>query len=78
MRYDPKDLGNRLQGLLYEQEISRKNLCMSLDLSKSILSRIINGDRNLTLKNLDKICKLLETTPNYLIYGMCGKKTKLY
>jgi len=73
MRYNPKDLGNRLQGLLYEQEISRKNLCVSLDLSKSLLSRIIHGDRNLTLKNLDKTCKFLGTTLNYLIYGIGPK-----
>lgn len=41
MKYNTKDLGNRLQGLLYEQEISRKNLCISLDLSKSLLSELL-------------------------------------
>ncbi len=49
---------------------------MSLNLSKSLISRIINGGRNLTLKNLDKACKLLGTTPNYLIYGINPKYYK--
>ncbi len=67
--YLPKDLGARLKALLIERDISQRELSTMLNLDEGYISNVISGKRSLILSNLDRVCKLLDTTPNYLMYG---------
>ncbi|NQU31659.1 MAG: helix-turn-helix domain-containing protein, partial [Bacteroidetes bacterium] len=55
---------------------SRKTLSESTGISLPQICRIIKTGKEVTLKNLDKICRTLNTAPNYLMYGI--EPTSLY
>ena len=68
-QFKSEDLGSRLKELLKEADMTQKELADCLGFDESYTSRVINEKSNLTLPTLDEVCKLLRTTPQYLMYG---------
>lgn len=67
--YSQKDLGRRLKELLNERKKVQQELADYLEVTQAYISQIIAGKTAMNLTTLDGICKFLDTTPNYLIYG---------
>jgi len=74
--YSREEFGQRLEELITSRGGSRKTLSESTGISLPQICRIIKTGKEVTLKNLDKICRTLNTAPNYLMYGI--EPTSLY
>lgn len=68
--YTPKDLGSRLKELIKENNLTQIQFSEKIEFSRPYISCMIGGKRSLSIETLDKICKALNTTPDYLIYGI--------
>lgn len=53
----------KIESLMELQKISRKELAERLGVSKSSISRILNGNRNMTLETLTKVAYALGCKP---------------
>jgi transcriptional regulator with XRE-family HTH domain len=70
MEYNQKDLGQRLKEALEEKKSSQREFAECLNLSESYILRIINGKAAIIIDSLDKACKILNKSPDYLMYGI--------
>ena len=71
-----KLLGNRLNKLREEQNISLRALAILSGLDNSKLSKIENGEVDITLTTLFQICKGLDISPSLFMKGYPDKSSK--
>lgn len=57
------EVSELIQGELDSKKVTRKELAEKLGKSKSFVSQILSGSRNLTLRTLSDICYALEVYP---------------
>ncbi len=53
-------LGNRIRELRESKGISQKDFSYSADLDRSYIASVENGQRNISIVNIEKISKALE------------------
>lgn len=53
-----------------EEDVTQRELAVRIGVSESLMSRIMKGERSLSvkMKSLEKICNLLNLTPNDLLW----------
>ena len=59
------DLGGKLKLLRTKRGITQDDLAQFLDLSKGQVSNLENGKRNLSLRQLEKICEFFKVHMSY-------------
>ena len=59
------DLGRKLKLLRTKRGITQDDLAQFLDLSKGQVSNLENGRRNLSLRQLEKICEFFKVDMSY-------------
>ena len=59
------DLGGKLKLLRTKRGITQDDLAQFLDLSKGQVSNLENGKRNLSLRQLEKICEFFKVDMSY-------------
>lgn len=64
---DYRDMGLRIRTLRKKQHITQETLAERLDISPSFLGHIERGTRAASLETLVKLCRVLNTEPNYLL-----------
>ncbi len=62
-------LKNRITEIRNERGLSIEELAAKADLSPSYISRMARGERNISLKNLDKLASALDCHPEDLMGG---------
>lgn len=68
-KYDPMQIGQRIQELRTQKGIKAIDMAMQLDMSKNQYSRIECGESMCTTKVLHKLSQYLEVSADYLLYG---------
>lgn len=61
------NIGNRIEKVLEKNNITQRELANRIGVDESIVSRIINGDRNPKADVLANIATALHTTSDYLL-----------
>lgn len=61
------ELNEQILGLLNSRGMSRKQLSKELGVSPAYITKLLNGNSNLTLKSLVKIATVMETSINIYI-----------
>lgn len=61
------NIGKRIEKILEKNNISQRELANRIGVDESIVSRIINGDRNPKTDVLANIATALHTTSDYLL-----------
>ena len=69
-KFKRKDLARRVKELLIERGINQSDLSRLSSLGTDHVSHIVRNGQRLTLESLNELCLALNTTPNYLMYGM--------
>ena len=62
-----KKLGNNLKKIRLAKGMSQGDICRATGMDRGYISRVENGDKNLTISNLEKIAKALKISPDELI-----------
>jgi transcriptional regulator with XRE-family HTH domain len=57
-------IGYRIKQLRESAEISQKDLAYTADLDRSYIASVENGQRNISIVNIDKLAKALGVTLN--------------
>lgn len=68
--FSREEFGKRLEELIIDRVGNRKSFSEATGINLAHLCRIIQTGKEISLKNLDKVCRVLNTTPNYLMYGI--------
>jgi len=55
-------IGQRIKELREKADMSQKDLAYAADLDRSYIASIENGQRNVSIVNIDKIAKALKVT----------------
>ncbi|HRI78375.1 MAG TPA: helix-turn-helix transcriptional regulator [Cyclobacteriaceae bacterium] len=63
-------VGKRIREIREKIEMSQKDLAYSSDLDRSYIASVENGQRNISIVNLEKIAKSLGVTLSELFKGM--------
>ena len=66
----------RLKGLRKESKITQEQLAQYLNVDQSLVTKLENGSRGLTVGMIDKICSLFGCTEEYLL-GECEEHIPL-
>ena len=61
-----KKVGDNIRALRIEQNLSQGAVARALGLDKSYISHVENGNKNPTLKTIEKIARILKVTVNDL------------
>lgn len=64
-----EDIGKRVKKRRIELGYTQEYLAEKMDVSIQMISGTESGKKALKLENFIKFCKILETTPDYLIKG---------
>ncbi len=69
--FSKEELGRRVAELIKSKGngYDQSQLAKDCGIDTAQVSRMVNGGREVTLEKLDKVCKALNTTPDYLMYG---------
>ena len=62
-----KRFGNRLRQLRKQKDLSQEQLAEKANLHRTYISDIERGARNVSLQNIEKLAKALQTSPNKLL-----------
>lgn len=62
-----KDIGKNLRKIRKKNGYTQKQVSDYLGITQSNLSKIENGERNLNMTLLDKLCLLYNCSPEYLL-----------
>ena len=62
-----KDVGFRIREVRQEQGLSQEKLAALADLHRAYIGQIERGEKNIGLKNLEKIAKALGIEPDLLL-----------
>jgi len=63
-------VGSRIKDIREKSGISQKDLSYSADLDRSYIASVENGQRNISIVNLEKIAKALKITLSELFQGI--------
>lgn len=63
------NMGVRISALLKNKRMTQKELAAKANITEAAVSHYIKGDRVPRSSVLDKLAKVLETTPDYLLGG---------
>ena len=63
-------VGNRIKEIREKISMSQKDLSYTADLDRSYIASVENGQRNISIVNLEKIAKALGVTLNELFKGV--------
>lgn len=63
-------VGSRIKEIREQRGISQKNLSYSADLDRSYIASVENGQRNISIVNLEKIAQALSVSLNELFQGL--------
>ncbi len=63
-------VGNRIREIREKVKISQKDLAYSSDLDRSYIASVENGQRNISIINLEKIANSLNVTLSELFDGI--------
>ncbi len=63
-------VGNRIKEIRETNGISQKDLSYSSDLDRSYIASVENGQRNISIVNLEKIAKALKVSLSELFQGI--------
>ncbi|CAM3765277.1 Helix-turn-helix transcriptional regulator [Cohnella lubricantis] len=69
MGFDYQAIGNRIRKARERKGITQELLAESMDVSNAYISKIERGRTPVNLNNLDKICRVLETSTEYILSG---------
>lgn len=70
-------IGQRIKELREKEEMSQKDLAYAADLDRSYIASIENGQRNVSIVNIEKIATALNTTlKEFFNYNEFTKHTK--
>ena len=68
-QYPHYEIGKRLEDLMYDQNISDSTLAKRIGKNRKTLLAYRHNESEMGIVTLMKICSVLGTTPNYLLYG---------
>ncbi len=63
-------VGNRIKQIREEKSISQKELSYTADLDRSYIASVENGQRNISIVNLEKIANALKVSLSDLFMGL--------
>lgn len=63
-------VGKRIKEIRKKKSISQKDLSFSADLDRSYIASVENGQRNISIVNLEKIANALDVTLSELFKGI--------
>lgn len=63
-------VGSRIKGIREKISMSQKDLSYTADLDRSYIASVENGQRNISIVNLEKIAKALGVTLTELFKGV--------
>lgn len=69
MGFDYDRIGSRIRRVREDKGLTQEYLAESLDVSNAFISKIERGKTPINLQNLDRICQVLETSPEYILQG---------
>ncbi|GET34573.1 transcriptional regulator [Prolixibacter bellariivorans] len=55
-------IGQRIRALRLQKGISQEQLALKAELDRTYMTSVENGKRNISIQNIEKIIKALETT----------------
>ena len=58
---------NELKKILKDKKISQAKLALSLNISRQAVNYWVKHHNGMTQKNLERVCELLDVTPNKLL-----------
>lgn len=76
--YSHDDLVLRVLELLEENNMNQAEFARCLNVDKSLITHIKSGSHKFTFATLDQACRVLGTTPTYLMYGVKSQKYANY
>lgn len=65
-----KQLGERIKKLRNDAKLSQEKFALLIDMDRTYFASIENGKRNVSLRNIEKIAKGLNTTLSQLFDGI--------
>lgn len=78
MSDNAKLIVSRINGLIAEQGIPKKQFYVDCNITSSGFSQWKTGQTNPSMKKIRTIADYLKTTPEYLMFGDEDKKKKIY
>lgn len=67
------NIGQRIRELRVKKNISQEQLALRADLDRTYMTSVENGKRNISIQNIEKIIKALETTFEEFFKGFDNK-----
>ena len=61
-----KEIGQKIRQYRKKKDWTQEELAFEANLHRAYIGQIERGEKNIGLKNLDKICKALEISPSKL------------
>jgi transcriptional regulator with XRE-family HTH domain len=71
------DVGQRIRHLRVVNDYTQAEFAEAIDISINFLSEIENGKKGLSQDTLAKICRQLNTSADYILFGVQSKQTSL-
>jgi transcriptional regulator with XRE-family HTH domain len=68
-QYPYCEIGKRLEDLMYDHNISDRALAERIGKKRKSILSYRHNESEMGIVTLMKICSVLGTTPNYLLYG---------
>jgi len=69
-------IGNRIRDLRQEKGISQKDLAYDADLDRSYIASVENGQRNISIVNIEKIANALKVSLKEFFFDVCFEEIK--
>ena len=74
---DKSEIGQRIRQLRMLNDYTQAKFAELIDISINFLSEIENGKKGLSQDTLAKICKKLNTSADYILFGIKTKQNSL-
>ena len=68
-QYPYYEIGERLSDLMYAQNMTDEELAKRIGKERKSICHYRHNESEMGVVTLMKICSVLNTTPNYLLYG---------
>lgn len=74
---DKSDIGQRIRQLRLVNDYTQAEFAEAIDISINFLSEIENGKKGLSQDTLARICRYLNTSADYILFGNKAKQSSL-
>lgn len=74
---EKSDIGQRIRQLRLVNDYTQAEFAEAIDISINFLSEIENGKKGLSQDTLAKICRQLNTSADYILFGTKSKQISL-